>query len=379
MDIDYQVAVIGAGIVGASIAARLTSLGLTVALLEQGSVASLGASAWSGGLVRLYDADPLLMQLTAHSLQVMRSPVFATTYTQALRCTGVLYRAGVDQQADLQAAIDRHASAEYPMQWLQGHGLYARRDDRLDLFEPNACVGDVRQATARLCGVLRSQGLVLEHCQVQAIDWQADGSASIHLGQARLRCRVVVLASGAWTRRLLPALALESRSIPLARVLTERSWSLPVIDAPSASYAIPLSRHIVQSGCGLRDRAAWPQDLAPPDARHYHDALKRVTQLAGGGQAQVLDILPGFDSYSADGRPLLGFVDDQRGLYVACGLSGLGFKFAPGIADIAGRQVNRYLTTGDPGMASPWTALCARRALHATQPADLQQGNGHEQ
>lgn len=366
MDIDYQVAVIGAGIVGASIAAQLSSLGLDVALLDQGSVASLGASACSGGLLRLYDGDPLLMQLTAHSLQVMAGNLFAATYAKALRRTGVLYRAAPEHHAELNAAIDRYASAEYPMRLVQGFGPYLHRESRLDLYEARACVGDVRQASARLCAVLRGPGLVLEHCRVQAIDWQADGSASIHLGETRLRCRVVVLASGAWTRRLLPELNIESRSIPLARVLTDRDWPLPVIDAPTASYAIPLSRHIVQSGCGLRDRALLPEDLARPDARHHADARQRVTQLAGGGQAQVLDIVPGFDSYSADGRPLLGFVDDQRGLYVACGMSGLGFKFAPAIADIAARQLNRYLANEDRQPAPQWAPLCPRRAL---QPA----------
>lgn len=363
MNMDYQVAVIGAGIVGASIAARLLQRGLSVVLLEQGSVASRGASASSGGLLRLYDADPLLMQLTAHSLRVMAEAPFSDTYTRALRRSGVLYRADIAHESALEAAIERYASAEYPLRRVQGFGPWSARADRAELYEPHACVGDVRGATARLCQRVRRDGLLIEHCRVEFIDWQADGSAHIQLGEARLDCQTVVLASGAWTHRLLPELALQSRAIPLARVQTEAAWPLPLIDAVSGSYAIPLGPHLVQSGCGLRDRALLPEQLARPDARHIEDARQRVGQLAGGGRVRVLDVVPGFDSYSADGRPLLGFVDEPRGLYVACGLSGVGFKFAPGIADLAARQIQGYLHDGQRSVDPHWAGLDARRGM----------------
>lgn len=365
MDIDYQVTVVGAGITGASIAARLASQGLSVALLDQGSIGGLGASGISGGLVRLYDLDPLLMQLTAHALQVMQQAPFAASYSAALRRTGVLYRAGLDQQAQVRAAVERHASAQYPMLQVQGHAGFAARADRIDVYEPHACIGDVRQASASLAGVVRSAGLVLEHCRVEAIDWQADGSAQLRLGELRLRSRVVVLATGAWTRHLAPELGLECRAIPLARLHTERAWALPVIDAPSGSYAIPLAPHLVQSGGGLRARGQWPEDLPAPDARHSAEVRERVRQLAGAGQVRVLDIVPGFDSYSADGRPLLGFVDEQRGLYVACGQSGVGFKFAPALADIAARQLQGFLRDGQREPEPAWAALCARRGVQS--------------
>lgn len=61
MLMDYDVAVIGAGIVGASIAARLSSTGLAVALIDKWCRRRWRSECASGGLVRLYDPDPLLM------------------------------------------------------------------------------------------------------------------------------------------------------------------------------------------------------------------------------------------------------------------------------------------------------------------------------
>ncbi|MBA6118044.1 NAD(P)/FAD-dependent oxidoreductase [Pseudomonas putida] len=374
MSIDFQVAVIGAGITGASLAAQLASQGLDVALIDQGSPASRGASAYSGGLIRLYDRDPLLMEMTARALKAMAGPVFTSAYAGALRQSGVLYRAGLEQQLALDMAIERYASADYPMHRVQGYGPYKARADRADLFEARACTADVRQITARLCGLVRQQGLVLEHCQVQDIDWQADGSACLSLTGERLRCRLLVLACGAWTTGLLPQLDLQTRAIPLARVLTDQDWSLPVIDAPMASYAIALSGHIVQSGCEPRDRASLPEELAGPDARHMLDACQRISHLRPQAKARVLDILPGFDCYSADSRPVLGFVDDTRALYVATGMSGVGFKFAPAVAEIAAEQIGRYLSGVTSEPEPRWRGLSVRRAL-LTRGAEQRSGS----
>lgn len=368
MFIDYETAVIGAGITGASIAAKLCSAGMSVALIDQGAAGSLGASGYSGGLVRLYDSDPLLMQLAAYAISAMDDGVFAGTYGQALRRTGVIYRAAVDQLDDLCSAIELYGSERYPMRLLSNReldgGQYPRCPDepRVNLFEPGACVGNVRQAVAALCGVVRQHGLLLEHHEVGAIDCRSRDLVHIELGDVTLRCRAVVIATGAWSQRLVPQLGLQTRSIPLARVMSDSDWSMPVIDAVTQSYGIPLTRNLVQTGCGLRDSGVGPEHLALPDARHADDARQRVAQLSGesADRFRVLDVLPGFDSYSVDGRPVLGFCDEQSPVYVAAGLSGLGFKFAPGIARIAFDQL-RHRLTGQPSPCPGWSALAPDR------------------
>ncbi|MEE4694830.1 FAD-binding oxidoreductase [Pseudomonas alliivorans] len=364
MFIEHEIAVIGAGITGASIAAKLCSAGVSVALIDKGAAGSLGASGYSGGLVRLYDNDPLLMELAAYSIGRMEEGVFATTYRQALRRTGVIYRAAPDQLDNLCRAIEHYGSERYPMRLLSRRELDGSRyprcpdEERVNLFESHACVGNVRQAVAALCSVVRQHGLLLEHREIKAIDCRARDLVHIELGDVTVRCRAVVVAAGAWSRLLVPNLALEARSIPLARVMTDSDWSMPLIDAVTQSYAIPLTRNIVQTGCGLRDSGVWPEHLSLPDARHAEDARKRVAQLSDtwAAQVRVLDILPGFDSYSVDGRPLLGFCDEQSPIYVAAGMSGLGFKFAPGVAHIAFDQLRDRLS-GQRTPCPGWSAL----------------------
>ncbi|SDW63233.1 Glycine/D-amino acid oxidase [Pseudomonas syringae] len=382
MFLDYEIAVIGAGITGASIAAKLCSAGVSVALIDKGAAASLGASSCSGGLVRLYDTDPLLMELAALSINQMNEGVFASTYASALRRTGMIYRAAADQRDALCNAIEQHASALYPMRLLArrelGGGGYPLCPDaeRVNLFEPNACVGNVRLAVSALCQVVRQQGMLLEHRDIKAIECRTRDRVDIELGGATLRCRAVVIAAGAWTRHLLPQaqldVRLEVRSIHLARVLTDNDWSMPIIDSVAQSYAIPLTRNIVQTGCGPRDSALWPEHLAQPDARHAEDACRRIEQLGGSAKnARVLDVLPGFDGYSADGRPLLGFCAEQSPVYLAAGMSGLGFKLAPGIARIACEQLLGRLRGGDQP-CSDWLALSPQRCMPDNNSSSVQ-------
>lgn len=388
MSLDYPIAVIGAGIIGAGIAARLTSLGVSVVLIDQGAAGSLGASSYSGGLVRLYDSDPLLMDLAAMSIGLLDKAPFATSYTPSLQRTGAIYRAAPDQLEVMGDAIERYACEGYPMRLLSSHEPgYA--PGRVNLFEPHACVGNVRQAVASLAALVRREGLVLEHCELKALDCRSRHEVLLDIGQAILRCRAVVIAAGAWSQRWLPQLGLQTRSIPLARVHTQAQWSMPVIDAVTQSYCIPLTSNLVQTGCGLRDSAPWPQDLPLPDARHAQDARVRLQQLGSAAGEhddgpvatpaaqhrkpdpwQVLDVLPGFDSYTPDGRPLLGFSDADSPIYLATGLSGLGFKLAPGLADIAAEQLQHHLNDTEPG--SGWEALSPSRLMSGPQRARAQ-------
>ncbi|MBX8544222.1 FAD-binding oxidoreductase [Pseudomonas cichorii] len=379
MFIDYEIAVIGAGIVGASIAAKLSSTSVSVALIDKGAAGALGSSSYSGGLVRLYDADPLLMELAAYSIGLMDEGIFATTYSNALRRTGMIYRVAPDRLEDVWSAIRQHARVRYPMHLVGTHELdgvhypHCHKEPRVNLFEPRASVGNVRQAVALLSNVVRQYGLLLEHSEVRSIDCRSSHDVRIELGSATLRCRAVVIAAGAWSPDLLPGMdfGLETRSIPLARVMTESTWLMPVIDAVTQTYGIPLTRNIVQTGCGLREAGAWPESLALPDERHALDASQRVQQLsASTGLISVLDVLPGFDSYSADGRPLVGFCGEHSPVYMATGMSGLGFKLAPAIAQIAYDQLRSHLAGQE--LSSDWSALSPARARNDSADPSVQ-------
>jgi glycine/D-amino acid oxidase-like deaminating enzyme len=357
MSMDYQIAVIGAGIIGASIAAKLVDLGLSVALIERGTAGGRGASSYSGGLVRLYDRDPLLMALAAHSIDLLEEEPFFSAYTPALQRTGMLYHAAPDERGRMQEAITRYASARYPMRLLERCEI-GGEPNRISLFEPHACVGNVRQAAAALAGRVRREWLLLEQCELTAIDCLSPRDVRLAIGNTTLRCRAVVIAAGAWSRQW-QAGAMQTRAIPLARAHGGQGWLMPVIDASADCYAIPAGPGLVQTGCGPRATADRPEALPAPDMRHVEDACAKLEHLSGDARHCLLDVLPGFDGYTPDGRPLLGWADTDGPVYMATAMCGLGFKLAPAIAQIAAEQLQRHLASETPGL--DWAALSPRR------------------
>ncbi|EGH45148.1 FAD dependent oxidoreductase, partial [Pseudomonas syringae pv. pisi str. 1704B] len=73
---------------------------------------------------------------------------------------------------------------------------------------------------------------------------------------------------------------------------------------------------------------------------------------------------------SADGRPMLGFCAERSPVYLAAGMSGLGFKFAPGVAHIAVEQLRRHLA-GKDRACSGWSALSPGRSMPGFSAQDL--------
>lgn len=372
MTLDFDVGVIGAGCIGAGIAAALTDGQLSVALIDQGSA---GASARSGGVVRLYDPDPRLMTLAAHAIARIGKGPCGLAFGAALRRTGVLYRAALDDADDLARIVSAGAPGGHPLRIVSDSRvtelseLACGAPGRVNLYEPQGGIGDVKLALRTMIGLARRHGTVIEQAGVEALDLLDDGRVALKTGGLRLRCRVVVLAGGAWSARLLPGLGIETRSIPLARLLASRPTALPVIDATAGSYAIPLAGRLVHVGSRLRHAAATPEGLPAISAAQAADAADRLARLSGRDErGPVIDVLAGFDAYSPDGHPLVGFAADDSPLYLATAMCGLGYKFTPAVADIARRQIVQRLD----GAARPddpdWDWLAPAR-LGRREPA----------
>jgi glycine/D-amino acid oxidase-like deaminating enzyme len=361
MELECDVAVVGGGVLGATIAAALVDRGLRTALVERGGCAAQGASRHSGGIVRLYDPDPVLMALARHSLHCLRARPYGEEFARSLARTGVLYRAPAAQAEAVRAALAAGSDPHHPVHIGRAPdaGPWGEpRAGRLDLWEPRGAVGDVRMAVRSMANRVQRQGMLLENFPVRAIASEAPQRALLLLAHGRLRCRIAVVAAGPWTGTLLPRLGVQARTIPLVRLWARAPARMPVIDAVAGSYVVPLSGRLVQVGSGIRHAADQPEDLPVPGEAQRADALQRLAQLSGVDEpGPVLDVLDGCDAYSPDGRPLVGFVDDEQPVYVATGMCGIGFKLAPAIADIASHDIGLRLAGASAGIADPWAAL----------------------
>src|SRR5262249_52841250 len=213
-----DVAVVGAGVIGLSIAWRLALRGLSVAVFE-GATAGAGASlAATGMLAAAAEHEPGCRDLLALALESQQQwPQFrAALEAQSgrhidFRESGTLVVAlGRDEVERLRFRHDLHKRCGLTTRWLGGSevrvmepalrpsvaaGLYCADDHQVD---PRLVMAALRAA------YVAAGGRLFEHCAVTAVDLAGGRVAGLATSRGSCRAPAVVLTAGAWTGDLLP-------------------------------------------------------------------------------------------------------------------------------------------------------------------------------
>lgn len=342
-----RVAVIGAGIAGASVAAALQRRGVEVVVLEAGGDVAAGASGNAAGLVmpRLDRGDTPVARL------------HLSAYLEALRlygALGVLQDVGiVEQMAPDAARDDLLADPPLPTTHLQPHAdgvLHAQAG----IVAPRAVVA------ALLLGVEVRCDVAAARLSLHAGGWDVLDAE----GRVIVSAATVVIANGAALARFD-----ETKWLPLefSRGQTEAG---PLDGAPLAQglsgdgYAAPLADGLVFGA--TFDRS---EDItATPDDESRTRNLEKLAQLAPEIAARVrresLISRAGIRTATADRAPLAGLLPDAAafnarhaglmhgradksdapaaahdGLYVLGGFGSRGFTLAPLLGEALAAQI----------------------------------------
>jgi sarcosine oxidase subunit beta len=350
--------VVGAGVVGASIAFHLAERGVETLVVDRAGPAT-GSTARSGALVRTHYPTALEADLAWESLTGYFEPWGERVgggcgFTR----TGFAYLADEDKAEALRhnVALGRSVGVETG---LVGPEELKEIDPALDTdgvalaaYEPRGGYADPTATAVGLLEAARSLGARFEKQRVTALRVRKERVAGVETESGPLCARLVVLAAGAWTVPLAAGVGLELPIEP-ARVqvaLFERPYSLQthltIIDSTLGFYSRPAVERTTL--VGTRDHFSYlddPDEGDPqPDPGFPAAAAgllsKRVPALREApyrsGQAGVLDMTP-------DGRPVLG-PEGPEGLYLTVGWSGTGFKKAPAM----GAELARWICEGGP-------------------------------
>ena len=348
--------VVGAGVVGASVAFHLAERGMDTLVLDREGPTT-GSTARSGALVRAHYPTALEADLAWESLTEYFEPWGERVgggcgFTR----TGFAYLAGEDRVKALRhnAALGRSVGVETE---LIGPDELKEIDPSLDTdgvalaaYEPRGGYADPTATAVGLLDAARALGARFEKRRVRALRVHRERMAGVETESGPLDARVVVLAAGAWSVPLAAGVGLELPIRP-ARVqvaLFERPYSLPrhltLIDSILGFYARPAAERATLVGTRdhfshLDDPDEWDPE-PDPDLPEAAEGLlgKRIPALRGApyrsGRAGVLDMTP-------DGGPVLG-PEGPEGLYLALGWSGTGFKKAPAV----GAELARWICEG---------------------------------
>jgi len=359
MALTPDVLVLGAGMVGASIAHGLTVQGARVVLVERDHP-DLHAGTWSAaGQVHVHDSDPARARLAALAFDTFAHWSDAVGGDCGFRRTGHAFLAGAEQAGRLADEVRSSAELGADVTEMAPHE-FADMHPCLDLtgvaavaHEPHGGYADPVRATLALRAAARAGGaLILSGPSGGRLRRSGDRVTGVDLGELAFEAGQVVLAAGGWSTALLG-----TARLPLRAGRT----GLAVADDPGVRARCPLPAVTDRvSGARFRpdgrDRILFevpleyeggPQKVldgrTEPDPERTALAQNLVgTRLRGLAGARRITTGSAVDGYTPDGRALIGPVDGSPGLYLATGFNGDGFRTAPAV----GRSVAAELTDG---------------------------------
>lgn len=351
MHASFDVAIVGAGIVGCACAQAAAAAGLRVGVFDAGGIAGGATGAGMGHLVVL-DEDPAERELARLSMRCM------ATWPERLRHGGVARRPApvgtlwlAEDDGQREAARAKQArlqAADWTAHWLDAAALREAEPGLAQDLAGALLVTDDDVVYGpgiafALAGEVRARGGVVE--TGVAVVRVAPNSLQLADGR-RVEAGAVLVAAGIGTPALLPQATLPIRPRQGLLAITDRHPGALRHAVVELGYVASAHGHAGESvafnaqpretgqvllgssrryvaGDTAADLAVDPQLLARM-VRRARRFLPRV------GELVMLRAWAGLRPATPDGRPLIGALAD--GTWVAAGHEGLGLTTAAGTA-----------------------------------------------
>jgi sarcosine oxidase subunit beta len=370
-----EVVVVGAGIMGLSIAYHLASRGLTdVTVLDRGYLCG-GASGRNGGGVRAQWSSEANVRLMQESIRMCREFAAKMKINVWFRQGGYLFLARTtEMRQELEASVALQnacglgtrmlspAEARRVVPELDTSGLEAASYNADDgVVFPWPFVWGYARAAARL-GVevapfhevvgIETAGRRIERVHIRAL---ASGQ------EATIRTHRVVNAAGAWSPEVarLLGVALPNRPHRHEICSTEplKPWLKPLVaDLSDGLYFSQSTRGEIVGGIG---NAYVPPGLDQRSSHaflgKYARSLVRTCPILGA--VKVLRQWAGCYDLTPDANPIVGEVDEVEHFYQASGFMGHGFMMAPAV----GKRLAAAIAGPDQPLEPPLSSWSLRR------------------
>jgi dimethylglycine dehydrogenase len=374
MSTDVQTAIIGGGIVGASVLYWLAKLGMTDTVLIERRELTSGSTWHAAGNTTYFGPYPAMTSLFAGSIRTYQMAEAESDQSIGFHQTGSLRLAATEKElAQFHSFTERYRQLEIPYHIRTP----AEVADLHPLIDTSAIFGaahtptdghvDPTGATNACASAARKLGAAIErHRPVTALRRQQDHWV-IETIKGPITAQNIVMAASFWTRELLEPLGL---SVPLNATQHHELITEPVAELQGRDGELPAMRdsyascNIRQEGQGLlvgiyeSEPKFWAldgipkdfsEDLFPPELDrlmfHLDRVMERVPAFAGAG---IKTVNNGPFCFTPDGLPMLGPMPDQEGLWMAS-----GFNVGIGTGGGAGEYLAHWIVNGKPHFDLP--------------------------
>lgn len=341
-----DVAVIGGGIAGASVAAELSGVAKVVLLEREarpgyhttGRSAALYTCTYGPAGVRA------LSRASGPSFHGWAGPSGAPL----LRPRGVLFLAREDQGDALAALEAEMAGALAPLDLAEARArlpLLREGYAAAALWDGAASDIDVDALHQRYLRALKAAGgAVLTDAEVGAVT-RAGGVWRVETRGGTVEAPVLVNAAGAWADEIARMAGVRPVGlIPKRRTAAlidppagpaDDGWPM-VVDAEESFYVKPDAGRLLISPADATPSA--PCD-AQPEELDVAIAVDRVEQALDLSVRRIAHKWAGLRSFVADGEPVAGYAPDAEGFFWLVGQGGYGIQTAPALGQLAAALV----------------------------------------
>lgn len=350
-----RVVVVGAGIIGASIAYRLARRGAAVTVIDRHQPAT-GATRRSFAWINAGAKSPASYHdLNRRSLEMWDRFAAELGSEVGLRWGGKLSWANNDSQA--QILIERIRRLQ-----IWGYPCRILDEAELRIMEPNLNPGQVRVAEYSEIEGQVEPNLVVAACLQQAeqlgtatqfetavtgfsLSPMGDRIQTVHTTHGDLHCDVVVLAAGVDITALAGRLEIEIPQEESPGVVIRTNPLPPLLKSVPVIYPPPIDAnhdeiHLRQTHDGSMLIGEGSQESLRRDdsQEHANDLLARATRyLPALSGAHAMPVPMGFRPMPVDGYPVLGFAKAVPNLYIT--LTHSGVTLCPLISELTALEV----------------------------------------
>ena len=347
-----EVVVIGAGVMGLSIAYNLAARGLSdIVVFERGYLAE-GASGRNGGGVRQQWSTELNVRLMQESVELCRGFAKELGVNVWFRQGGYLFLARSRSEV---ARLERNTAMQARL------GLPTRMlspDNALEVVPELDLTGVLAAAFNPSDGILFPWPFLWGYAQraaamgvriytstaVRGIEREAGGYA-VASAAGTVRARRVIVAAGAWSPEVARMVGVEVPTYPIRHEICSSEPLKPflgpmVSELKSGLYFSQSMRGEIVGGVSLPPQVTYSTASTLRFLTTYARRLYRLVPRLG--DVKVLRAWAGAYDMSPDGNPILGCPPDAPELYLCCGFVGHGFMMAPAV----GVHYAEWLTGG---------------------------------